>query len=121
MTGWFATTIIVWSLLLAVWALVLLIAGKAPGWGLVLGVWVLEALLVVLVVGGLVQMGQEERDFARAEFVGYLVGLAAVPPVALWWIRDERTRFASGVLTVVLLVVPFLVVRVQQVWAGGPL
>jgi uncharacterized membrane protein len=121
MTGWFATTVIVWSLLLAAWAVVLLIAGKAPGWGLVLGVWVLEALLVVLLVGGLVQMGQEQRDFARAEFVGYLAGLVAIAPIALWWIRDERTRFASGVLTVVLLVIPFLVIRVQQVWAGGPL
>lgn len=120
MTGWFATTIIVWSLLLAGWALVLVIAGKAPGWGLFLAIGLLEVLLVVLLVGGLVQMGQEERDFARAEFVGYLIGIAAIPPIAMWWVKDESTRFASGVLLIVLLVVPFLVVRIQQVWAGGP-
>jgi uncharacterized membrane protein len=119
-TGWFATTIIVWSLLLAVWALLLVIAGKAPGWGLFVAIGVLEVLLVVLLVGGLVQMSQEARDFARAEFVGYLLGIVAIPPIAVWWVKDEQNRFASAVLLVVLLVVPFLVVRVQQVWAGSP-
>jgi hypothetical protein len=33
--------------------------------------------------------------------------------------KDEKTRAASGVLAVVFIVVPILVVRVQQVWAGA--
>ncbi|MDP1878583.1 MAG: hypothetical protein Q8M17_13625 [Actinomycetota bacterium] len=118
MTGPFATAIIVVSLVLALWAVVLLVANRPPGKALFAGVAVLEAMLLAFLVGGIVQMAGEERDFARLEFVGYLVGMAAIPPAAAWWVKDERSRAAAGVLAVVLLVMPILVIRVQQVWAG---
>lgn len=117
-TGPFATAIIVVSLVLALWAVVLLVANRPPGKALFAGVAVLEAMLLAFLVGGIVQMAGEERDFARLEFVGYLVGMAAIPPAAAWWVKDERSRAAAGVLAVVLLVMPILVIRVQQVWAG---
>jgi hypothetical protein len=60
----------------------------------------------------------EPRDFAKVEFVLYLLALVALIPVALWWMRGEVSRGASAVLLVVMLVVPFLVVRAQQIWAG---
>ena len=120
MTGPFATTIIVASLLLAAWTVVLLLIGRPPGRSLWVGLGVLELLLLAFLVGGVVQMAGSDRDFARLEFVLYLLGLAAVVPVAAWWVRDERSRAAAGVLLVVLLlVVPVMVVRVQQVWTGG--
>lgn len=118
MTGPFATTIIVLSLVLAAWAGVHLLINRPTSKALLAGVGILEILLVVFLVGGVVQMLGTDREFARLEFVGYLLGIVAIPPAALWWIRGEQSREAAGVLTVVLLVVPFLVVRVQQVWAG---
>lgn len=119
MTGPFATAIIVASLLLCAWAAILVIANRAPGrllWG---ALAVLELLLATFLVGGLVQMAGTDRDLARLEFALYLVACAAVVPLAAWWVRDEKSRAAAGVLTVVLLVLPVMIVRVQQVWAGS--
>lgn len=118
MTGPYATAIIVVSLLLALWSLVLVVVNRPPNAALVAAGLLLELLLVVFAVGGIIQMAGSDRDFARAEFVGYLVALAAIVPAALWWMRGETTRAASGVMAVVFLIVPFLVLRVQQVWAG---
>lgn len=119
MTGLFATIIIVASLLLAAWCVVQLIANRPPGRPLWLALGVLELLLLAFLVGGIVQMVGDDHDFARLEFVLYLLGLAALLPLAGWWVKDERSRAAAGVLLVVLLVVPVMVVRVQQVWAGS--
>lgn len=118
MTGLFATIIIVVSLALAAWCAVQLIANRPPGLPLWGALGVLELLLLAFLVGGVVQMVGDDRDFARLEFVLYLLGLAALLPLASWWVKDERSRAAAGVLLVVLLVVPVMVVRVQQVWAG---
>jgi hypothetical protein len=118
-TGPFASAIIVVSLLLALWALVLVIANRPPSRPLWLALAGLEALLLVFLAGGVVQMLGSERDFARLEFVLYLLACAAVVPVAGWWVRGETSRAAAGVLTVVLLVLPVMIVRVQQVWAGS--
>lgn len=119
MTGPFATAIIVGSLLLAAWAVVLLIVNRPPGRALWVALGLLEVLLVGFLVGGVVQMAGSDRDLARLELVLYLLGMAAVVPLAGWWVREERSRAAAGVLLVVLLVVPVMVVRVQQVWAAG--
>ncbi len=118
MTGPFATGIIVLSLALALWSVVLVIVNRPPHAPLVGAAALLELALVVFAVGGIVQMVGSERDFARAEFVGYLLGCIAIVPGAVWWMKDEKSRAASGVLAVVFLVVPFLILRVQQVWLG---
>ena len=118
MTGPFATAIIVVSLLLAAWAVVLLIVNRPPGRALWAALGVLELLLVAFLIGGVVQMLGSDREFARLEFVLYLLGCAAVVPLAGWWVKDEKSRAAAVVLAVVLLVLPVMIVRVQQVWAG---
>jgi hypothetical protein len=117
-TGPYATAIIVGSLALFAWSLVLVIADRPPGRALLTAAGLLELLLVGFLVGGVVQMVGSDHDLARAEFVGYLLACAAVVPAAVWWVRGEQSRAAAGVLCVVFLVMPVLVVRVQQVWAG---
>ena len=102
MTGPFATAIIVVALLLCGWAVVLVIANRAPDKALLGASAVLEAMLVVFLIGGIVQMAGSDQEFARAEFVGYLLACAAVIPVAAWWVRDEKSLAAAGVLAVVL-------------------
>ena len=117
-TGPYSTVLIVAALALAAWALALLVVNRPPGMALWSALGILEVLVVVFVVGGLVQMTGAQQDFSRIEFVLYLLGLGALLPLAGWWIRDEKSRAAAGVLLVALLVLPVMVVRVQQVWAG---
>jgi hypothetical protein len=117
-TGPFANSVIAVSLIMSAWAVVLLIVNRPPGRALLAGAVVLEVMVVVFAAGGLVQMFGSDRDFARVEFVGYLLACAGLIPAAAWWVRDEKSRAAAGVLAVVFLVVPVLVIRTQQVWTG---
>lgn len=118
MTGLFATATIVVGLLIAGWAAVLLIMNRPVGRFLQGAVLLLTAMFVVLAVGGIVQMIGTDRDFARAEFVGYLLLSPLIPLGAWWWSRNDKSRAGSGVVLVIGLVMPVLVVRIQQVWAG---
>ncbi|MFZ0324550.1 MAG: hypothetical protein WAN48_10505 [Actinomycetes bacterium] len=118
MTGPYAMAIIAVSLVLAVWTLVLLVANRQPGKALYVGGTVLEVLLIGFLVGGVVQMVGSDRDFARAEFVGYLLACVAIPPVAALWGVGEKSRSGTAVLALAFLVTPIMVIRVQQVWAG---
>ena len=121
MTGAFANATIIVSLVVAAWALVhLLIARPMSRW-LHSSQLVIAAMFAVLALGGIVQMLGTDRDFARIEFVGYLVispiipigswfpratvwsgfgvGYALIPLilpiVGLWWLRRERLRGRS--------------------------
>ena len=118
MTGSYATAIIVIALLLAAWALVLAAMNRPPAVPLLGAGAVLETLLLAFVVGGVVQMGRSDHDFARAEFVGYLLGCLAIPSVAAIWAWGEKSRSGTIVIAFGFLLIPVMVVRVQQVWAG---
>ena len=105
-------------LVLAVWALTLVVRGRTPDRVLLVGIAGLELLLVVLLIGGLVQMVQTDHDFAKGTFVGYLAACVAIPPIAVLWSSEEPSRSGTAVLLVVLLVLPVMILRIQQVWAG---
>lgn len=118
MTGAFANATIVVGLAVAIAAAVHLIANKPVGRYLQAGVLVLTGMFIVLAIGGIIQMFGTDRELARAEFVGYLLLSPLIPLGAWWWSKNDETRAGSGVLLVVGLVMPVLVVRIQQVWAG---
>jgi hypothetical protein len=118
MTGSYATAITVIALMLAAWALVLAVVNRPPAVPLVAAGGVLEVLLLVFAVGGVVQMVGTDHQFARAEFVGYLLGCLAIPPIAAIWAWEEKSRSGTLVITLAFLITPVMVLRVQQVWAG---
>ena len=118
MTGAFSTATIIVGLAIAAWAAVLLIINRPVGRYLQSAVLLLTAMFVVLAIGGIVQMIGTDRDFARAEFVGYLLLSPLIPLGAWWWSKNDKSRAGSGVVLVIGLVMPVLVVRIQQVWAG---
>jgi len=95
-TGPYAVAIQIVALLLAAWALGLVLANRPPGVPLLAGGAVLEALLIGFLVGGLVQMAGSQRHFTRG----------------------ERTRAGTAVIAAGFLIMPVMVIRVQQVWAG---
>jgi len=117
-TGPFANAIIILSLVLAILAFLLAIANRTRPLAILVGAAVLELMLLVFLVGGIVQMIGTDQDFARLEFVGYLIACAAVVPAAVWWAWGEPTRASMVVLGIAFLVMPILVIRTQQVWAG---
>lgn len=118
MTGPYATAVIVVALVLAVWTLGLVVLDRPPTVPLVFAAAFLELMLLVLAVGGVVQMVRTDHAFARLEFVGYLVATLLVVPAAVSWGWGEKSRSGTAVVAVGFLVVPVLVLRVQQVWAG---
>ena len=119
MTGLFASITIVASLVMAAWALVHLVLNRPMSRALHSSQLAIAALFIVLALGGIVQMIGSDRDFARAEFVGYLVLSPVIPIGSWWWTRGDRTRIGSAIIVVVGLVMPVLVARIQQVWSGG--
>jgi hypothetical protein len=78
----------------------------------------IELGLAVQLVVGLVRLGDAPAGISTVTYVGDLVGALLVPPVAWVWSQAERSRGGLGVLLVALLVVPFLFVRLHQVWTG---
>ena len=118
MTGSYATAITVIALMMAAWTLVLVAMNRSPGISLVAAGGVLEAMLVGFLIGGISQMVGSDHHFARAEFVGYLLACVAIPPMAVVWAREERSRSGTLVIALAFLLTPVMVLRVQQVWAG---
>lgn len=80
---------------------------------------VVELALLVQLVAGIVLLAQSGGDVSAATFVGYLLGVLVVLPAGLAWALGEPSRSGTAVLVVALLVVPFLELRLDQIWSAG--
>ncbi|MDO8731010.1 MAG: hypothetical protein Q7L55_00305 [Actinomycetota bacterium] len=118
MTGLYANILIGVYLTLAAWTIVHAIM-KTNFTRVLLGAMLLAELLqLIFTIGGISQMLSSGHPVPQAEFIGYLLGMLVIPPVALWWARGDTPRIGAGIMCTVYLVMPVLVLRVQQVWAG---
>lgn len=115
----FQTGLIVASLLLALAAVGHMVANRRPTTWLVIGLGLLELALIVQLVIGVVQLVSGDQDVSALTFVGYLVGILVVLPLGTLWALGEPTRSGTAVLVVATLVVPVLVVRLQQIWTAS--
>lgn len=81
----------------------------------------LEAVLAVQAVVAAVRLAGGYRPAETAVFVGYLLGVLVVVPVALGWVLVERSRYNGAVLAVAALSVSVMTVRMHQMWTvtGG--
>jgi hypothetical protein len=106
-------------LLTALWIVVLMVRDRTPD-NVVLNVLaVIEAGLVVNLVLGIVRVTGDGRDVSTAEYVGYLIGVLLLIPAGVVWSAGERTRGGTAVLLVTVLLVPFMFVRLADIWAAG--
>jgi hypothetical protein len=106
----------------AVWLVVLLVRDRLPGRALLNVLAAVEALLVVhLVIGVVRALADAPAGLATWEYVGYLLGAVLLVPAGVVWSSGERTRGGTGVLLVAVLVVPFMFLRLHDIWAqaGG--
>ncbi|HET8560452.1 MAG TPA: hypothetical protein VFL69_08050 [Marmoricola sp.] len=105
-------------LLVAVTVVVEIVRNRAPE-TLVLGLIALVELgLLVQLVLGIVKVAGPHDGVSVPTYVGYLVGSLLILPVAVIWSLSERSRGGTAVLLVGVLLVPFLFLRLSQVWAA---
>jgi hypothetical protein len=105
-------------LLAAGWITVLLVRDRGPGDRLTLLLGVVEIGLVAQLVLGILRVTGPHRGVSVPTYVGYLVGSLVILPVAWLWSASERSRGGTAVLLVAVLLVPFLFLRLAQVWSA---
>ncbi|WP_249714804.1 hypothetical protein [Rhizomonospora bruguierae] len=106
------------SLAVAVYALVEALVDRPPGRIQVVGLGLVEAAVLALSVGVLVDVIGGGRPAETATFIGYLLTTLLLPPAGVALARMEPTRWGSTTVCGAALIVPVLVVRLGQVWHG---
>ena len=104
--------------LAAVMVVVQMVRDRPPGTPVDVVLAVIEVGLLVQLVLGIVRVSADHDGVSLVTYVGYLVASLVVLPVAWLWSASERSRGGSAVLLVGLVVVPFLFVRLAQVWSS---
>lgn len=113
------TALIAASLLLAALATVYVVLDRPAGPVLLGGLGLIELGLLAQAVIGIAQVAGGDRDVNGVVFVGYLLGTLLFVPAAAIWALGERSRAGTAGLIVLGLVVPVLILRIQQIWAAG--
>jgi hypothetical protein len=108
-----SVVLVVLALLAALGAIVLTAMDRRINWPLLIGIGVLELGLLAQLVVGLIRLE------GGAVFVAYLVAAVLVLPIGVLWALAESSRWGAGVLAVACLVIPVLVLRLDQVWSGA--
>jgi hypothetical protein len=106
-------------LLVAVWLVVLLVRDRTPDNLTLNALGVVEVGLVANLVLGIVRVTGDGEGVATAEYIGYLVGALLLVPAGVIWSAGERSRGGTAVLLVAVLLVPFMFVRLADIWAAG--
>ncbi len=106
---------IVAALVLAAWCLLRAALNRAPSRFDLLATVALSVLAAVLVVVAVVGLFDGSRPADTGTFAGYLFTTIAFCPVGVYLARLEPTRWGSVILGVACLVLPVLVLRLQQI------
>lgn len=114
-------TVIVLAVACALWAFALAILDRAPREHMVIAAGVVEAAVLVAVVVSVVMLvgPGPDQPIENGTFIGYLVVTPLVMPVGLFWALAEKSRWGTTVLGIAALVIPVLMLRLDQVWNGG--
>ena len=115
MNGPLSVATIVVALALAVWFLIRCALNRAPNRFDLLATALLGLLVAVLVIVAVAGLFDGSRPSDIATFVGYLITTIAFAPVAFVLARMEPTRWGTLILAVACLVLPVLVLRLQQI------
>lgn len=118
MTDPLQTALIAGSLLLAVLATVYVALDRPAGPVLLTVLGLLEIGLLAQAVVGIAQVSSAAPGVDAIVFVGYLLGALLFLPAAAVWALGEPSRAGTAGLIVVGLVVPVLILRIEQIWAG---
>ena len=115
MNGPLSAATIAVALLLAAWFLLRAALNRAPSRFDLLSTLAFSALVAVLVIVAVIGLFDGTRPTETATFCGYLITTIAFAPVAFYLARLEPTRWGNLILGVACLVLPVLVLRLQQI------
>lgn len=104
--------------LTALWLVVEIIRDRQPGNVSFAGLVAVEVGLLVQLVWGVARLFGEQ-DVEIVTYVGYLVGALLLIPVGFVWSASEKSRSGTSVLLVCVLVIPFLLLRLHDIWVGN--
>ena len=113
------TALSVLCLLIAIWLVVLIIRDRTPDNLTLNALGAVEVGLIANLVLGIVRVTGDTGGTSVAEYVGYLVGVLLLIPGGLIWSAGERSRGGTAVLLVAVLLVPFMFVRLADIWVAG--
>ncbi|KUP97624.1 hypothetical protein [Thermobifida cellulosilytica] len=113
--GW-TTVVQMASLALAVWCGISAFRNRPMLVPHLIGIAVLEVLLLVQLVLSIVLLVEGPRPPDTVTFVSYLVTLVLVPPACAVWGLMERSKWGPAVIAFACLVIPVLMVRLEQLW-----
>lgn len=120
MTAPLANALLIAALVGALWSLALLMLSRPVGKIYLLGALTLiEIGMLVLAVLAVVALSAPHGPVRVPVFIGYLLGSLVILPLAVWWSATERSRWGVGVLLVACLVIPVMIVRMNQIWGGN--
>jgi len=106
---------IVAALVLAAWFLIRCALDRAPSRFDLLATALLSGLVAILVLVAVVGLFDGSRPLETATFAGYLITTIAFAPTAFVLARMEPTRWGNLILGIACLVLPVLVLRLQQI------
>jgi hypothetical protein len=106
--------------LAAVWLVVLIVRDRTPDHLLLNVLAAAEIALIVHLVLGIVRVtGDAPTGVSQWEYVGYLIGVLLLIPAGVVWSSGEKSRGGTAVLLIAVLLVPFMFVRLADIWAAG--
>jgi hypothetical protein len=103
----------------ALWLVVLLVRDRTPDRVLLNVMAVIELGLVAHLVLGIIRISDAPARVSGATYIGYLVGALLLVPAGVVWSSGEKSRGGTGVLLLAVLLVPFMFVRLADIWAGS--
>lgn len=102
----------------AIWVIVLLIGNWLAN-DLLFGLIGLITLgLVVNLVLSIIRVVQGDGTTSAVEYIGYAAAAVLLPVGATLWSLAERNRGGTAVLLVGVLLVPFMLLRMSEIWVG---
>jgi hypothetical protein len=115
--GVLAMAVIVAALVLAAVGALFAALDRPAGRPLEVGAALVEVGLLALTAVTVMSIAGGDRPAEPGTFAGYLITTLALLPVAVIMARMEPTRWGSAIIGGGALVVPVLILRLQQVYA----
>ncbi len=103
----------------AVGLVVEMVRNRQPGGLLLDFLGLVAASVLVVTVWGVVRLFGDRGDVPVWEYLGYLLLVPFCIPAGIVWSHGEKSRGGTAALLVAVLVVPFLLLRLHDIWAAG--